>query len=183
MKIADDFYEKNKDHLHRRVARELRSARRIVDVGCGDCDLAGLLAEVQRREVIGVDIVDAVFPALSAKGRRPRCIKTDARALDFLADATVDAVVSVWALHELAAPMAVLREAMRILRPGGTILIVDFPRGSLAQRLWNEDYYTTGEVREMLRQVGFARVEARRIARRQLTWARGHNPPVRNGRS
>ncbi|MCK4412286.1 MAG: hypothetical protein KAY32_01955, partial [Candidatus Eisenbacteria sp.] len=72
MRIADDFYEKNKDRLYRRVARELRSARRIVDVGCGDCDLAGLLAEVQRREVIGVDVVDAVFPAPSAKGRRPR---------------------------------------------------------------------------------------------------------------
>ena len=182
MKIADDFYEKNKDRLHRRVARELRSARRIVDIGCGNCDLAGVLAEVQGREVIGVDVLDDVFPALSAKGRRPRCIKANARALDFLTDATVDAVVSVWALHELTAPMAVLRETMRILRPGGTILIVDFPRRSLAQRLWNENYYTTGEVREMLRQVGFVRVEARRIARRQLTWARGDKPPVRNGR-
>ena len=182
MRIPDDFYEKNKDRLYRQIARELRLARCIVDIGCGNCNLAGVLAEVPGREVIGVDVADAGFPAPSAKGRRPRCIKADARALDFLADATADAVVSVWTLHELAAPMAVLREAMRILRPGGMTLIVDFPRGSLAQRLWNENYYTTGEVREMLRQVGFVRVEARRIARRQLTWARGDMPPVRNGR-
>jgi ubiquinone/menaquinone biosynthesis C-methylase UbiE len=85
----------------------------------------------------------------------------------------VDAVVSVWALHEFAAPMAVLREARRILRPGGGILVVDFPRGSLAHRLWKERYYTTRQVGEMLKRAGFARVEARRIARRQLTWARG----------
>ena len=176
MKIADDFYEQIKPGIHRRIARQLRSARRIVDVGCGNCELASLLSKEGACEVIGVDIRDGSFPGdPDATGGR-QCVKADARSLDFLASHTVDAVVSVWALHELAAPMAVLREAKRILRAGGKILIVDFPRGSLAQRLWNEKYYTAGEVGEMLKRAGFARVEAKRIAQRQLIWALGAAP-------
>ena len=173
MRVAEDFYEKIKPRVHRRIAREVRSARRIVDVGCGGCGLAELLAKPDGREVIGVDVRDGNFPEEPELTGHRRCVKADARSLDFLSTGTVDAVVSVWALHELAAPMAVLREARRVLRPGGELLIVDFPRGSLAQRKWNENYYTTGEVALMLKRAGFVRVEARRTARKQLTWARG----------
>ena len=171
--VPKTFYQTYKPRLQRRIARELRSARRLVDVGCGNCHLAGLLAQGDGREVIGVDVRDGSFPEEPDPAGRRRCVKADARSLDFLSKGAVDAVVSVWALHELAAPMAVLREARRVLRAGGEILIVDFPRGSLAQRKWNENYYTTGEVGDMLKRAGFVRVEARRTARKQLTWARG----------
>jgi SAM-dependent methyltransferase len=171
--VSATYYRRYKPHLHRRIAQELAPARRIVDVGCGDCGLASLLSERDHHEVFGVDISDDRFPNQPDPGHRQHCVKADARSLDFLSRGTVDAVVSVWALHEFAAPMAVLREARRILRPGGGILIVDFARGSLAQQLWKERYYTTKEVGQMLKRAGFARVEATRIARRQLTWARG----------
>ena len=88
----------------------------------------------------------------------------------------MDAVVLLYSLHELAAPMACLRQAKRVLRPRGEILVVDFPRGSLAQRLWNENYYTTSEVAAMLRRAGFVRIRATRAERRQLTWARASRP-------
>ncbi len=77
------FCRTHKPRLQRRIARGLRSARRVVDIACGNCDLADLLAQDDGRE------------------------------------------------------------AKRVLRLGGEVLIVDFPRCSLAQRLWNEDYYTT----------------------------------------
>ncbi|MFW6107484.1 MAG: class I SAM-dependent methyltransferase [bacterium] len=179
--VPENFYQTCKPRLQRRIARELRSARRVVDIGCGDCELAGLLAQADSREVVGVDIRDGNFPDQPDPARHRRCVKADARRLDFLTKGTVDAVVSVWALHELAAPMAVLREARRILRPGGEILVVDFPRRSLAQRLWDEDYYTTGEIANLLKRVGFVRVQARRIARKQLTWARGFKAVRRGG--
>lgn len=179
--LPKTFYQTCKPRLERRIARALRSARRVVDIGCGNCHLATFLAEEGGREVIGVDIRDGHFPEEpDPKGRR-QCVKADARRLDFLPTGTADAVVSVWALHELGAPMAVLREAKRVLRPGGEILIVDFPRGSLAQRLWDEGYYTTGQVKDMLRRAGFARVEARRYARKQLTWAHAFRPSTRKG--
>lgn len=179
--VSNTFYETYKPRLQRRIERELHAARRVVDVGCGDCGLAGFLAQGDDREVIGVDIRDGRFPKEPDPAGYRRCLEADARSLGFLSKGSVDAVVSVWALHELAAPMAVLREARRILRPGGEILIVDFPRGSLAQRLWDERYYTTTEVASMLKRAGFARVEAKRIARRQLTWARAFNAPRRRG--
>jgi ubiquinone/menaquinone biosynthesis C-methylase UbiE len=180
--VPDRFYQTYKPRLQRRIARELRRATRVVDLGCGDCELAGFLCDAKGRQVIGVDIHDGGFPSDTNRPGRPQCIKANARRLDFLATGAVDAVVSVFALHELAAPRASLREAKRMLRPGGEILIVDFPRGSLAQRLWNEGYYTTTEVGKMLRRVGFVRVTARRTARRQLTWACGFKRLRQKGR-
>lgn len=177
MRATRSFYDRAKPRIHRRIATELRCARRILDIGCGGCDLDELLARVPGREVIGVDIAGSAFPTEGRKERHPRCIKADARALDFIESASVDAVVSVWALHEISAPMAVLREAWRVLRPCGEIVIVDFPRGSIAQRLWHERYYTTAHVATMLKRAGFVGVEARRAAQKQLTWARGFRPP------
>jgi len=175
------FYKGCKAWLHRRIALELAQARRVVDLGCGDCRLATLLSNTGHHEVIGVDVSGGSFPRRSSRGGSRRCIRADAQSLRFLSRGSVDSVVSVWALHEFEAPVTVLREAKRILRPDGEILIVDFPRGSLAQRLWNENYYTTRKVGEMLKRVGFVRVQARRIARKQLTWARGFKASRRKG--
>ena len=172
VEVTDDFYQKIEPGIHRRIAHELRPARRIVELGCGDCNLARFLAKQKKdREVIGIDISDAQFPECPAM-ERLQCIKADARALDFLEEGTADAVVSAYSLHELVAPMSCLRAARRLLRPGGELVVVDFPKGSLAQRLWNERYYTTGKVAGMLRRAGFERVRSSRIERRQLTWAK-----------
>jgi len=58
-------------------------------------------------------------------------------------------------------------------RVGGKLLIVDFPRGSLAQRLWNEDYYTPHHVSDLLAAIGYVEVSARLVERRQVLWAKG----------
>jgi ubiquinone/menaquinone biosynthesis C-methylase UbiE len=177
VKTADTYYGKIEARVHRRIARELRSARRILDVGCGDCRLARLLAGDGRdRRVTGIDVSGAEFPRAGEARGSPRCVRADARALGFLETGGFDAAVSLYSLHELGGPMACLREVGRLLCPGGEVLVVDFPKGSLAQRLWNEGYYTTAEVAGMLRRAGFVRVAARRTARRQLTWARAFRP-------
>jgi ubiquinone/menaquinone biosynthesis C-methylase UbiE len=182
MKVADDYYAKIESRVHRWIARELRSARRIVDVGCGDCRLARLLAGNGRdRRVTGVDVSGAGFPDTRKSRSELRCVKADARALNFLGTGEYDAAVSLYSLHELAAPMACLREVGRILRPGGEMLVVDFPRGSLAQQLWNEGCFTTAEVADMLRRAGFVKSGARRTARRQLTWAKAFKPETGGG--
>ena len=180
--IPDDFYKRIEPWLLRQIARTLRSAHRIVDLGCGDCRLAGFLAEQKAdRDVVGIDVSDGAFPKARDCGAGLRCIKADARHVGFLGSGVVDAVVSLYALHELGAPMACLREARRLVRPGGAVLIIDFPKGSLAQRLWRERYYSTGEVARLLRRAGFAMVRARRTARRQLTWATAFKPEPKRG--
>lgn len=183
--IASDFYEKIKPRLHERIGREVRLARRVLDLGCGSCDLVRYLAGAYAQEVTGVDISDGSFPRQrrTRNGHRFDCLKRDAAGMSFAADGSADAVVSMWALHEMDRPRAILREARRVLRPGGEILVVDFPRGSLAQRLWNEDYYRPDKVAALLRQAGFEKVKARLVERDQVLWARGYRPArAREGR-
>jgi ubiquinone/menaquinone biosynthesis C-methylase UbiE len=174
--LPDDFYERIGPRLYQRIGDELRQARCVLDLGCGGCRLGRFLAETYSQEVIGVDISDGSFPdhhQLGSPTRRLlKCIKADARRLAFLAAGAVDAVVMVWTLHELIQPRAVLFEASRVLRVGGKLLIVDFPRGSLAQRLWNEDYYTPHRVSDLLAAAGFVDMSVRLVERRQVLWAK-----------
>jgi len=179
--VADDFYNTIKPRLHRRIGREVRLARRVLDLGCGSCDLVRYLADTYGQEVTGIDISSGSFPSgrHARNGIRFRCHKKDAAGLDFIADGTVDAVVMMWALHEMERPEAVLAAAYRVLRPGGEVFVVDFPKNSLAQELWDEDYYRPNEVKAMLRAAGFQNVQARLIEGRQVMWVRGYQPPVR----
>jgi len=175
--LPEDYYEQIKDQVRRRIAGRLHFARLVLDLGCGSCELDRFLAQQNGQDVVGVDISDGSFPGNEALGERVMCRKADGRRLGFIQDRSVDAVLSVHALHEMDRPVEVLREANRLLRSGGVILVVDFPRDSLAQRLWNEDYYAPTEIAEMLRQAGFAGVESRLIAKGQLIWAEAHKAP------
>ncbi|HUT61367.1 MAG TPA: class I SAM-dependent methyltransferase [Phycisphaerae bacterium] len=176
VELPDNFYEKAKPRLLRRVGRELSLAYRILDLGCGNCGLVQFLRKTYRQRVTGVDISDGSFPRHDAPLQRPsplRCIKADAAHLNFVKDGVMDAVVSMWALHEMKNPGGVLREAFRVLRPGGEILIIDFPRNSLAQRLWNEKYYTLKGVVRLLREARLQDVRVKTIERGQIIWATG----------
>jgi ubiquinone/menaquinone biosynthesis C-methylase UbiE len=171
-------YDKIRPRLHKRIGRELRLAGRVLDLGCGTCELVQYLARTYHQHVTGVDISGGGFPKrrYTSDGRRFRCIRKNARNLEFIKDGVQDAMISMWALHEMEHPEAILKEAYRALRPGGEILIVDFPRDSVAQRLWNEDYYCAAEINQMLIDAGFAEVSARLIERQRIIWAKGFRP-------
>ncbi len=174
--LPEDFYARIKDRLQERIARELRFAGRVLDVGCGSCELARFLAKKNRQHVIGVDISDGGFANNRLRGETVECHKADAKELDFLQEGSVHAVVSLYALHEMHKPVAVLKEANRVLRGGGEVLVVDFPRGSLAERLWNEHYYTAQELEDMLKAAGFAAIRASLIESGQLLWVTASSP-------
>ncbi|MCK4341836.1 MAG: class I SAM-dependent methyltransferase [Phycisphaerae bacterium] len=173
-----NFYDRIKPRLYERIGRELRLAGRVLDLGCGACGLVKYLAQVYRQHVTGVDISSADFPKRprSSRNARIRYVRKDAAHLDFAANESVDAVVVLWALHEMKHARTILREAKRVLRPGGEILIVEFPRDSLAQRLWGEDYYSPEELAGMLDKAGYQETSVRLIERRRLIWARGFRP-------
>jgi ubiquinone/menaquinone biosynthesis C-methylase UbiE len=179
--LPDNFYDNITPRLHRRIGRELRLAGRVLDLGCGSCELVHFLAESYHIHVTGVDISSDSFPEpFSSPGEeRRRCIRKDAEHLDFMANESLDAVVTKMALHEMEHPEAILRESYRILRPGGEILIVDFPQDSLAQKIWDENYYSPGEIGKLLAEAQFYDIRVRLIEQGQIIWARGFRPPAR----
>jgi ubiquinone/menaquinone biosynthesis C-methylase UbiE len=77
------------------------------------------------RRVVGLDLV----PELLAEGRKRapenvELVEGDATALPF-DPASFDLVTTARTLHHVARPELVLAEAVRVLRPGGTMVVVD----------------------------------------------------------
>jgi ubiquinone/menaquinone biosynthesis C-methylase UbiE len=183
-RLPEDFYNRIEPRLYRRIGRELQLAYRVLDIGCGDCELCDFLVQTYAQQVIGVDISAEKLPLHRQRNRgsvksNPQCIKADARSLNFLSSGSIDAVVMMWSLHEMRAPVTVLREAHRILRPGGEILVVDFPRRSLAVRLWDEKYHTCRETTGMMRRAGFEKVICKLLEHRQVMLTTGFRAPRR----
>ncbi len=178
--LTDGFYDRIKPRLLQRIGRELRLAGSVLDLGCGACELVQYLVRTYHQQVTGVDVSGESFPKRrhTSEGRRFRCLRKNARNLKFAEDASQDAVVLMWSLHEMEHRDAILAEAYRVLRPGGEILIVEFPRGSLAQTFWNEDYYSPDEIKAHLAEAGFHDIRVRLIEQDQIIWARGFRPPV-----
>jgi SAM-dependent methyltransferase len=86
-----------------------------LEVGVGTGLVAAAL-QASGRCVVGVDI--SVQMLRRARSRKLAVARADALALPF-ASGSVDDAYSVWVLHVVADPGAVLREVMRVLRPGG----------------------------------------------------------------
>ncbi|MFN8507399.1 MAG: methyltransferase domain-containing protein [Dehalococcoidia bacterium] len=110
----------------------LTAGMALLDLGCGPGSItAGLAEAVAPGTVTGLDISPAtVASARAAYGGTPGLSFTigDASALPF-ADAIFDAVFAHALLQHAHSPAAVVREAFRVLRPGGVIGLADADHG------------------------------------------------------
>jgi ubiquinone/menaquinone biosynthesis C-methylase UbiE len=102
----------------------LTGEERVLDVGTGAGALAIALASFVK-EAVGVDVV----PELLAEGRKRApanvdLVEADATALPF-EQGSFDLVCTARTLHHVARPELVLAEMNRVLRPDGTMLVVD----------------------------------------------------------
>jgi SAM-dependent methyltransferase len=110
----------------------------VLEVGVGTGVVALGLTELGRR-VVGVDLS---LPMLENAKRRigPRVLQADARRLPF-ADGSIDQAYSVWVLHVVGDVGGVLKEVSRVLRPGGTYLVVpaigDRPSDPVGRPIWD----------------------------------------------
>jgi len=125
------------DRRWRRAAVDalaLQPGARVLDLGCGTGDFVAAVAACGARP-IGVDLSAGMLR--EARRRLPAHALTRADALALpLRDASVDAVVSGFALRNLLSVAAALRESARVLRAGGRIALleVDVPRSALTRR-------------------------------------------------
>ena len=154
-----------RDEIQARIADTLGRVGRVLDVGAGDCAIVRFLAQEVAQEAVGIDIKGrTIDEELSAPDddhlHTARCLEMDAQRMDDWRDGHFDAAVSVHALHEIADPNAALREVLRVLKPGGTLLVGDFTDG---ETRWNEDYFTPAEAGEMVQRAGFADVDVQKV--------------------
>ena len=110
----------------------------LLDVACGTgiltLYLAARLASAPEREsvkgrVTGIDLTEAMLAQARAEQERMGLTNVlwqrgDVQALPY-PDASFSLVLSRFAFHHFAHPLAVLREMQRVCRPGGRLVIAD----------------------------------------------------------
>ncbi|MET9023440.1 class I SAM-dependent methyltransferase [Actinopolymorpha sp. NPDC004070] len=120
--------------LHERVAQlaEIAPGQTVVDVGCGTGNLSfAVLAAQPAARVTGLDPDDDALRRAARKARRRDVSLTLVQGYaDRIPaeDATLDHVVSSLALHHVDddGRTGFANDALRALRPGGKVTIVDF---------------------------------------------------------
>jgi ubiquinone/menaquinone biosynthesis C-methylase UbiE len=120
---------------------ELGARGRMLDLGTGPGHVPVLVcAAIPDARVVGIDLSRNMLVhaerrrAASAWPERIELRLTDAKQLDF-EDAAFDAVFSNTILHHIPDPVPFLREARRVLRPGGALLVRDLFRPESAERV------------------------------------------------
>lgn len=104
----------------------LPDSEAVADLGCGPGELLAAVAPKAGR-LIGVD----ASPAMLELARRKVALAGASLRVGELehlplADAEVQAAVLSLTLHHLSDPAAALREARRVVAPGGTLVVVDY---------------------------------------------------------
>jgi 2-polyprenyl-3-methyl-5-hydroxy-6-metoxy-1,4-benzoquinol methylase len=114
------------ERIARGMAELADGAGTMLDIGCGNGLLARRIAELARADTVrGVDVMvrdETSVPVAHYDGEH----------LPF-DDATFDVITVCDVLHHAADPRAVVKDAMRVLRPNGRLVIKDhFRLGSVS---------------------------------------------------
>lgn len=145
----------------------------VADLGCGE---GYLTIETARwaKSVVAVDRSEAVLERARDLARRRRVNNITWKKGDLaklpLKDATVDVTLFSQALHHAARPDRAMAEAVRILRPGGRVLVLDLREHEEAwvrERLGDEHLgFTDEELGRLLEEAGLEQVRVNVGARK-----------------
>jgi ubiquinone/menaquinone biosynthesis C-methylase UbiE len=110
------------------AAADLTREQDALDLGCGAGHTALALAPRCRR-VVAVDVTAEMIEVAAALAAERGAANVELRRADVAAlpfeDASFDVVTSRYSAHHYHDPARALREAARVLRPGGRFLLVD----------------------------------------------------------
>ncbi|MEO6029624.1 MAG: ubiquinone/menaquinone biosynthesis methyltransferase [Candidatus Binatia bacterium] len=103
---------------------------RVLDLACGSGDLTAA-ARAAGARVVGLDVSAGMLEAARARQLGDVLVRGDALALP-LADGSMDAVVSGFALRNFVDLAAAFAEVARVLRPGGRLALLEVDRPASA---------------------------------------------------
>jgi SAM-dependent methyltransferase len=133
----------------RRTYELLMNARRVLDIGSGPgIDLAGL----GPARSFGIDRSSAMCAAAATRGSR--VLRADAHALP-LVEAAFDGVRVDRLFQHVADPEAALREANRVLAPGGRLVIAEPDQESLVIHVPGVRQRVLDRLKTLRRDVGY----------------------------
>lgn len=140
---------------------------RIADLGAGDGSFALLLSR-SALEVIAVDSSERMLEVGREQAQRAGVTNLEFRLGDMeelpIDAASVDLVFFSQSLHHAAHPERALREAARILGPGGRVVVLDLAKHRFeeAREMYADEWLGFGEaeLEAMLHGAGFTSVEA-----------------------
>ena len=138
----------------------------IADLGAGEGTFSQLLAR-RSQQVIAIDNSEKMVEYGQELARKHGVKNLEYRKGDLeevpIRDATVDLAFFSQALHHAQHPERAVAEAMRILKPGGRIVVLDLLRHNYeeARELYADLWlgFTEVEVTRFLRQAGFKNIE------------------------
>jgi SAM-dependent methyltransferase len=105
------------------ITSHLPRGGRLVDIGCGEGQVARMATELNDMTVVGVDPAMSQVQVATERAGGPTYLQGSAAALS-LADGSVDAAVACLVFEHIEDLDAALGEVARVVRPGGTFLFL-----------------------------------------------------------
>tara|TARA_B100000780_G_scaffold273337_1_gene236787 strand:+ start:754 stop:1461 length:708 start_codon:yes stop_codon:yes gene_type:complete len=147
------------------------SHKKLLDLGCGRGDQLRAFAALGY-EVSGAD---------NAESAKEFCEPHSVEVLNILdskldlEDGSIDVVFSKSVIEHLSQPEMLLKEAMRVLRPGGKIVVmcpswVHMGWGPFYQDHTHVTPFTKPSLRDILKLSGFCNVEVKHFRQLPITW-------------
>jgi SAM-dependent methyltransferase len=172
----------------RRMALEMLTVRegdQVIDVGCGPGNYTRHLARAAGAGLtIGLDASEAMVAAAAKRGGGENLayLRGDACALPF-EDESFDAACSVGVIHMVEEPLVALEEMVRVLAPGGRLVVLASCARRERQRRSRAGLTVFGrdELTGVLRDHGLVDVKQQVIRRGQIVAARKSTKEGRDG--
>ena len=134
---ADPEYEEQMLPL---IAEHLAGARRVLDIGCGEGQVARHIVSTTGASVVGVDPSDAQLVVAESRGGGPKYLRGEAHALP-VPDGSFDAAVACLVFEHITDVDGALAEVARVLAPGGTFLfLLNHPLLQVPGSGWIDDH-------------------------------------------
>jgi SAM-dependent methyltransferase len=174
------FGKELEEDEERRIALQMltiSSGDSVLDVGCGTGNYARHLAHAAGEGlVVGMDASRPMIAAAARRGGGENLayMRGDACALPF-ADGAFDVVCSVGVVHMLGEPMKALTEMVRVLAPGGRLVVVaSYEEEAIKGTRGKLRTFGKDELTDALRGEGLTDIEQRVVLRGQFV--RGRKP-------